>query len=58
MNAVHVQIGDWLGLEAPVTDEEALRIVEDRLAPSSIKRLIALGLEKSRSEERRVGKEC
>ena len=51
MNAVNVQIGDWLGLEAPVTDEEVLRIVEDRLAPSSIKRLITLGLEKSELDE-------
>jgi putative toxin-antitoxin system antitoxin component (TIGR02293 family) len=51
MNAVNAQIGDWLGLQAPVTDEEMLRIVEGRLTPSSIKRLIALGLERSEIDE-------
>lgn len=47
MNAVHVQIGDWLGLQAPATESDILRVVEGRLAPSVIKRLTALGLERS-----------
>jgi putative toxin-antitoxin system antitoxin component (TIGR02293 family) len=47
MNAVNAQIGDWLGLQTPATDGEILRIVEGRLAPSVIKRLNALGLERS-----------
>ena len=47
MNAAHAQIGEWLGLQAPVTETEILRIVEGRLAPAVIKRLISLGLERS-----------
>jgi len=51
MNAISVQIGDWLGLRAPATETEILRIVEDRLAPSVIKRLTALGLERAEIDE-------
>lgn len=51
MNAVSVQIGDWLGLRAPATESEILRIVEGRLAPSVIKRLTALGLERTEIDE-------
>lgn len=47
MNTAHAQIGDWLGLQPPATEGEILRIVEGRLAPSVIKRLVALGLERS-----------
>lgn len=47
MNAVNAQIGEWLGLQSPATEGEILRIVEGRLAPSVIKRLNALGLERS-----------
>jgi putative toxin-antitoxin system antitoxin component (TIGR02293 family) len=47
MNAANAQIGDWLGLQSPATEGEILRIVEGRLAPSVIKRLSALGLERS-----------
>src|ERR1700727_1861993 len=47
MNAVNTQIGDWLGLESPATEVDILRIVEGRLAPSVIKRLSALGLERA-----------
>jgi putative toxin-antitoxin system antitoxin component (TIGR02293 family) len=47
MNAVNAQIGDWLGMRSPATDGEILRIVEGRLAPSVIKRLSRLGLERS-----------
>ena len=47
MNAVNVQIGDWLGVPSPVTETEILRIVEGRLAPSVINRLAALGLERA-----------
>jgi putative toxin-antitoxin system antitoxin component (TIGR02293 family) len=46
MNTANAQIGDWLGLQAPATEGEILRIVEGRLAPSVIKRLAALGLER------------
>jgi putative toxin-antitoxin system antitoxin component (TIGR02293 family) len=43
---LHVQIGNWLGVQAPASETEILRIVEGRLAPSIIKRLVALGLER------------
>jgi putative toxin-antitoxin system antitoxin component (TIGR02293 family) len=47
MNAANAQIGDWLGLNSPATEGDILRIVEGRLAPSVIKRLSTLGLERS-----------
>jgi putative toxin-antitoxin system antitoxin component (TIGR02293 family) len=47
MNSANVQIGDWLGLEPPATESDILRIVEARLAPAIVKRLVALGLERS-----------
>jgi putative toxin-antitoxin system antitoxin component (TIGR02293 family) len=46
MNSANAQIGDWLGLQPPATESEILRIVEGRLAPSVIKRLAALGLDR------------
>ena len=47
MNTANVQIGDWLGVPPPATETEILRIVEGRLAPSIINRLVGLGLERS-----------
>lgn len=47
MNAMHTQIGDWLGLQPPATDGEMLRLIEDRLSPSVIRRLATLGLERT-----------
>jgi putative toxin-antitoxin system antitoxin component (TIGR02293 family) len=40
-------MGDWLGLQAPGTETEVLRIVEGKLATTVIERLIALGLQRS-----------
>jgi putative toxin-antitoxin system antitoxin component (TIGR02293 family) len=51
MNAVNVQIGSWLGIEAPASEADMLRIVEERLAPSVVNRLAALGLERSEIDE-------
>lgn len=51
MNAISVQIGDWLGLQAPASESDILRIVESRLAPSVIKRLKTLGLERAEIDE-------
>lgn len=51
MNAGPLQIGDWLGVRSPATEREILRIVEGRLAPSVIKRLLMLGLERSEIDE-------
>jgi putative toxin-antitoxin system antitoxin component (TIGR02293 family) len=47
MNTATVQMGDWLGLQAPGTETEVLRIVEGKLAPTVIERLISLGLQRS-----------
>ena len=41
------QIGDWLGRKPPATEADLLRIVEERLAPTVVNRLISLGLERS-----------
>jgi putative toxin-antitoxin system antitoxin component (TIGR02293 family) len=46
MNAANAQIGKWLGVQAPATETEILRIVEGKLAPAIIKRLLSLGLER------------
>lgn len=43
----NLQIGSWLGRKPPATDDDLLRIVEERLAPAVISRLIHLGLERS-----------
>jgi putative toxin-antitoxin system antitoxin component (TIGR02293 family) len=47
MNVTNTQMGDWLGLQPLATEDDILRVVEGRLAPSVIKRLAALGLERS-----------
>ena len=51
VNAANIQIGQWLGLQSPSTESEILQIVERRLAPSVIKRLVALGLNRSELDE-------
>ncbi len=47
MSAAHVQIGDWLGVNAPSSDADVLRLVEDRMSLRVIARLSALGLERA-----------
>lgn len=47
MNAAHLHIGSWLGLPPVATESEILRVIEQRLAPSVIKRLSDLGLHRS-----------
>jgi putative toxin-antitoxin system antitoxin component (TIGR02293 family) len=47
VNAAHEQIGHWLGVRSPATEAEILRIVEARLPPSVVKRLLTLGLDRS-----------
>jgi putative toxin-antitoxin system antitoxin component (TIGR02293 family) len=47
VNTAHEQIGLWLGVRSPATEAEVLRIVEGRLSPSVVKRLLTLGLERS-----------
>lgn len=43
----HQQIGQWLGVRPPQTEQELLDIVERQLPASSIKRLLALGITRS-----------
>jgi putative toxin-antitoxin system antitoxin component (TIGR02293 family) len=45
--AAHVQIGEWLGMQAPATESDILRLVEKRLTTSVIKRLATLGLSRA-----------
>jgi putative toxin-antitoxin system antitoxin component (TIGR02293 family) len=47
MNATNIQMGDWLGMHSPATESTMLRMVEGKLAPTVIKRLISLGIERS-----------
>ena len=51
MSAAHAQIGDWLGVQPTVTEADLLSIVENRLAPEVINRLLALGFGRSEMDE-------
>lgn len=44
MSTATLQIGAWLGITAPASESQILKVVEGRLAPSVIKRLTAVGL--------------
>ena len=44
MSVLHQQIGTWLGIPIPKTDQQVLEIVERQLATSAIHRLVALGI--------------
>jgi len=44
MSVLHQQIGEWLGVPVPKTDQQMLEIVERQLPASAIARLVALGL--------------
>ena len=47
MSAANVTMGDWLGIPVPAAAADVLRVVEDRLAPSVINRLVSRGIERS-----------
>jgi len=47
MESMNVQMGDWLGFPPPTTGTDLLHVVESRLAPSVITRLIAAGLQRN-----------
>lgn len=40
------RIGDWLGIPSPASEADILRVVEGRLTPAVVPRLLALGLER------------
>src|SRR6185437_3336137 len=51
MTLFNSQIGYWLGTKPPATEADILQIVEGQLAPSIVKRLIALGLQRSEIDQ-------
>jgi putative toxin-antitoxin system antitoxin component (TIGR02293 family) len=51
MNVANVLIGDWLGLQSPATESEICRLVEERLSPTVIERLCALGLKRKEIDD-------
>ena len=51
MSAAHAQIGDWLGVQPTATEADLLSIVENRLAPGVINRLLTLGFDRSEINE-------
>jgi len=51
MNVINAQIGDWLGMQPPATEAEILQLVEGQFAPSILKRLISLGLQRSEIDQ-------
>jgi putative toxin-antitoxin system antitoxin component (TIGR02293 family) len=44
MSALHQQIGEWLGVPVPKTEQQMLEIVEHQLPASAINRIVALGI--------------
>jgi putative toxin-antitoxin system antitoxin component (TIGR02293 family) len=44
MSVLHQQIGEWLGVPIPKTDQQMLEIVERQFPASVIDRLVALGI--------------
>ena len=47
MSVLHQQIGEWLGVRAPRTEQQVLELIERQLPTSSINRLLGLGLTRS-----------
>lgn len=47
MSVLHQQIGEWLGVRAPRTEQQMLELIERQLPASSINRMLALGLTRS-----------
>ena len=45
------QIGDWLGIHPAATEADLLSMVENRLAPGVINRLLALGFNRSEIDQ-------
>ena len=44
MSVLHQQIGQWLGVPVPKTEQQMLEIVEHQLPTSAINRIVALGI--------------
>ncbi len=44
MSVLHQQIGEWLGVRTPRSEQQVLELIERQLPTSSINRVLALGL--------------
>jgi putative toxin-antitoxin system antitoxin component (TIGR02293 family) len=44
MSVLHQQIGEWLGVPVPRTEQQMLEMVEHQLPTSAINRIVALGI--------------
>src|SRR5271165_1452132 len=51
MATLHQQIGQWLGVAAPKTEQQILDIVEGQLPTSSIRRLLSLGITRAEIDQ-------
>ena len=51
MAAIHHQIGEWLGVPPPASEQELLDIIERQLPTSSINRLTGLGVTRKEVDE-------
>src|SRR5256885_8995688 len=47
MSTLHQQLGEWLGVRAPESEQELLNIIEHQLPTSSVRRLLTLGVSRS-----------
>jgi putative toxin-antitoxin system antitoxin component (TIGR02293 family) len=47
MSVLHQQIGQWLGVRGPRTEQQMLELIERQLPTSSISRVLGLGLTRS-----------
>src|SRR6201987_5416788 len=47
MTALHQQLGQWLGVRPPESEQDVLNLIERQLPASSINRLLTLGVTRS-----------
>ncbi len=45
MSSANSRIGDWLGMPPPAAELDVLRVIEIRLDPLAVERLVAAGLD-------------
>src|SRR5438067_13037029 len=47
MTALHQQLGEWLGVRPPESEQDVLNLIERQLPASAINRLLTLGVSRS-----------
>src|SRR5438045_9394021 len=47
MTALHQQLGEWLGVRPPESEQDVLNLIERQLPASAINRLVTLGVTRS-----------